>query len=79
MPTADSLAVEHLEVGIIGGNPAAKTRCLKPLKYSGTLDRFEHTDLTPVIGREYKGLQVTDLLKADDQVMKDLAATSKSR
>lgn len=49
----------------------------KPLVYSGTLDEFEQNDLTPVIGREFYGLQIRDLLKWDDQHMKDLAATSK--
>lgn len=49
----------------------------KPLVYSGTLDEFEQNDLTPVIGREFYGLQIRDLLKWDDQHMKDLAATSR--
>ena len=61
---------------IFGGNPAARTRCIKPLVYSGSLDNYKHADLTPVIRREYDGLQVRDLLKADDQVIRDLAATS---
>lgn len=61
---------------IVGGNPVARPRCLKPLVYSGSLDKYKQADITPVIGREYEGLQVTDLLKADDQVMKDVAATS---
>ncbi|KAL1845144.1 hypothetical protein VTK73DRAFT_1035 [Phialemonium thermophilum] len=79
MPSADSPTLAQPDTGIVGGNPAARTRCLKPLQYSGTLDHYEHMDLTPVSGREYKGLQVTDLLKADDQVMRDLAATISQR
>lgn len=45
---------------------------------SGSLDRFTQQDLTPVIGREFIGLQVTDLLKGDAQLIKDLAVTSMS-
>lgn len=62
---------------IVGGNPVARPRLSKPLVYSGSLDSFKSADVTPVIGREYEGLQVVDLLKADDQVIRDLAVTSK--
>lgn len=61
-----------------GGHPEALTRCLSPLKYSGSLDSYEQSDLTPVIGREFHGLQVTELLEAEDRVIRDLAVTSKS-
>lgn len=44
--------------------------------YSGTLDTFEQNEITPTIGREYFGLQIRDLLKWDDQHMKDLAYAS---
>jgi hypothetical protein len=76
MPSV-TVAPTEANSGIVGGNPVAKTRCLKPLVYSGSLDKYTQADITPVIGREYEGLQVTDLLKADNQLMKDLAATSK--
>lgn len=72
MPSAD-----YQPAAILGGNAAATTRCAKPLVYSGTLDKYEHADVTPVIGREYRGLQVVDLLRGDDQMFRDLAATSK--
>ena len=61
---------------IFGGNPAAWTRCIKLFVYFGSLDNYKHADLTSVIGREYDGLQVRDLLKADDQVIRDLAVMS---
>ncbi|TQN70656.1 Alpha-ketoglutarate-dependent sulfonate dioxygenase, partial [Colletotrichum shisoi] len=64
---------------IIGGNPVARPRLSKPLVYSGSLDSFKSADITPVIGREYEGLQVVDLLKADDQVIRDLAVTISQR
>lgn len=73
MPSTVSSSVES---SIIGGNARAKTRCLKSLIYSGSLERFTHADITPVIGREYEGLQVTELLAADDNMMKDLACIS---
>ncbi|EFX06123.1 taurine catabolism dioxygenase [Grosmannia clavigera kw1407] len=57
----------------------ARTRCLKPLVYSGSLDHFSHNDLTPCIGREFNDLQAVDLLDADEQVFTDLAATISER
>lgn len=58
----------------------ARTRLRKPLEYSGSLDSFQNSDLTPVIGREYYGLQVADILAAEnsDVLVRDLAATSQS-
>lgn len=76
MPSA--IAPSDDKNAVFGGNPASRPRLLKPLTYSGTLDNFKHADVTPIIGTEYEGLQVTDLLKADDQMMRDLAVTSMS-
>lgn len=63
---------------IRGGNEQARPRITKPLVYSGSLDSFTQNDLTPVIGREFKGVQVVELLKASnsDELIKDLAVTS---
>lgn len=63
---------------IRGGNARAHTRCTKPLVYSGSLDSYNHEDVTPVIGREFQGLQVVELLAAhnSDQLIRDLAVTS---
>lgn len=79
MPSA-SLSPSEVETDadIFGGNAEARTRNLKPLVYSGSLDGYKQCDLTPVIGREYEGLQVGALLKADGQVIRDLAITSQS-
>jgi len=71
MPSA-----EYKESAIRGGNDAARTRCLEPMKNSGSLDHYKHNDLTPVIGREFF-MQATDLLKGDEQLIRDLAVTSK--
>lgn len=65
-----------LDFHIVGGHAESRTRLSQPLVYSGTLDSFKQNDITPVIGREYYGLQVRDLLAWDDQHIKDLAATS---
>ncbi|KAK1093979.1 hypothetical protein LTR48_001242 [Friedmanniomyces endolithicus] len=48
----------------------------EPLKPSGALDRFEHEDTTPVIGREYPHVNIVDdLLNVEnaDELVKDLA------
>lgn len=49
----------------------------EPLKYSGSLDKFESVDLTTIIGREFPKVQLTDLLKAHnaDVLLRDLAIT----
>lgn len=64
---------------IRGGNAQARTRCTRPMEYSGSLDSYTHRDMTPVIGTEYEGLQVVDLLQASDsdRLIKDLAVTGK--
>jgi len=78
MPSIERTRVdeENSDAGIVGGHPDARTRLLEPLTYMGSLDGFKHQDLTPVIGREYEGLQVTDLLKQGDEMIRDLAVTS---
>lgn len=52
-----------------------------PLKYSGSLDKFEHFDVTPVIGREYPTTSIVDLLEApnSDELLRDLAITISER
>jgi len=69
-------AREDADANIVGGHETARSRLLEPLIYSGTLDRFKYEDLTPAIGREFEGLQVTDLLKWEDAMIRDLATTS---
>ncbi|CAD0097222.1 unnamed protein product, partial [Aureobasidium vineae] len=59
----------------------ARTRLSKPLEYSGLLDPYQNSDLTPVIGREYIGLQVADVLAAKDSdaLIRDIAVTVSQR
>jgi len=61
---------------IVGGNDVARPQLKRPLTYSGTLERYSYNDLTPVIGREFEGLQITELLKADDDVIRDVEVHS---
>ncbi|RAK83935.1 taurine catabolism dioxygenase [Aspergillus costaricaensis CBS 115574] len=75
-------AVESASASTIrGGHEESRPRLSEPLQYSGLLDSYTQQDLTPVIGREYKGLQVADILKAEnsDQIIKDLAVTISKR
>ena len=48
-----------------------------PLKYSGSLDSFEHFDVTGVIGREFPKLQLSQILD-DDIKIRDLAITGET-
>ncbi|KAE8151752.1 putative taurine catabolism dioxygenase, partial [Aspergillus avenaceus] len=68
---------------IIGGNEKARPRISQPLQYTGTLDAYEHNDLTPVIGREYIGLQVGEILnlseEESDRMITDIAVTVSQR
>ena len=43
-----------------------------PLTYSGSLDSYEHFDVTNVIGREFPTLQLSDIVN-DDTKVRDLA------
>jgi hypothetical protein len=49
-----------------------------PLKLSGVLDQFESKELTPVIGTEFKNVNLVDWLNApnSDELLRDLAITS---
>lgn len=78
MTSQDATAPAGNNAGIRGGNSKAQSKCVKPLINSGSLDKFNHADLTPVIGREFTGFQVVDFLGADQQLIRDLAITSKA-
>jgi hypothetical protein len=47
----------------------------QPLRPSQSLDKFEHFHVTPVIGTEFKDVQLTSLLSApnSDELIRDLA------
>ncbi|ROW04919.1 hypothetical protein VPNG_07013 [Cytospora leucostoma] len=80
MPSAELPTREkQLDGQYFGGHVQARPRISQPLKYTGSLDSFKSQDLTPVIGREYEGLQVRDLLKWGDERIRDLAAIISQR
>lgn len=56
---------------------ASKSRLSGPLKYSGSLDSYDQFDVTSVIGREFPGLQLSEILNDDDKV-RDLAILGQS-
>lgn len=61
--------------------PAVQTQQHRePLKLSGALDHFESFDVTPVIGREFVGVNLAKWLRApnSDELLRDLAITSMS-
>ncbi|RGP77469.1 aminopeptidase [Fusarium longipes] len=76
MPSA---ALETLPGHILGGDAQSRTRLDQPLTYTGSLDNYSQFDVTPVIGREFNGLQIRDLLKWDDVHIRDLAVTISQR
>lgn len=49
-----------------------------PLTLGNSLDSIEKTDITPLIGTEFKDVQLSQLLKSENanQLIKDLAITS---
>ena len=59
----------------------AKTRLSHPLTYAGHLDTYQHSELTPGIGREYTDLSIQDLLGGPnkDNKIRDLAVTISQR
>lgn len=76
-----ALTHDNVAVGsaITGGHPDSRPRLSEPLTYTGSLDEFTQAEVTPVIGREYEGLQIRDLLKWDDRMIRDLAVTISQR
>ncbi|EED82716.1 predicted protein [Postia placenta Mad-698-R] len=53
----------------------------EPLNPTGALDKYDFVDVTPVIGREYPNVQLTDLLNAEnaDELIRELAITVSQR
>lgn len=51
-----------------------------PMRQSGSLDEFERFDLTPILGTEFRHVDVADwLTRSDsDRLLRDLAILSKT-
>ncbi len=74
-PTATSdLANDGQSVAV---KSSSSSRLTAPLKYSGSLDSYEHFDNTPVIGREFPTLQLSKILH-DDTKVRDLGILGQS-
>ena len=63
------------------GIPTSCPSCLVPLKYSGSLDHLPFFEITPIIGREYPTVKVTDILNAPnaEELIRDLAVIISER
>jgi len=61
--------------------PATESSHKEPLKLSGALDHFESFDVTPIIGREFVGVNLAKWLRApnSDELLRDLAITISQR
>lgn len=71
----------HVKKQMFGGHEDASTTRKEPVNYSGTLDGFQHFEVTPAIGREYTNLQIRDVLAhpESDRLIRDVAYTISSR
>lgn len=60
--------------------PSQNTDSYVPLRPSSALKPFKHNDLTPAIGTLFENINLTEILHspACDQIVKDIAITSKS-
>lgn len=68
-------------VSSTGRNEPANTKAAPrpfptPLKYSGSLNNYEHFDVTAIIGREFPKVQLSEIVN-DDTKLRDLAITGK--
>lgn len=80
-PSADvdtAVSPEHHVSQKNGNTKTATSSFPTPLKYSGSLDEYEHFDVAGVIGREFPKVQLSELLK-DDAKIRDLAITGEKR
>lgn len=66
--------VPSVETKLDSQKPASAGFIRDPLAYSGSLDEYRSFDVTPVIGKEFPELQLTDILN-DDAKIRDLAIT----
>jgi hypothetical protein len=73
-PAADIDVATSLETGPVQTKTVLTSSLLSPLKYSGSLDQYKSREVTPVIGREFQELQLSEIL-SDDNKIRDLAIT----
>ncbi|PGH11446.1 hypothetical protein AJ80_07126 [Polytolypa hystricis UAMH7299] len=79
----ERIAVDAAKAAQVSGDTSSSSKNLirEPLKLSGALDQFEHFDVTPVIGREFKNVNLKKWLRApnSDELIRDLAITISQR
>jgi hypothetical protein len=80
--TSDKLHEKLVSPSLGGKNPVTllsrDSGYRTPLKLSGALDHVKSFDVTPVIGREFEGVDLASWLRApnSDELLRDLAITS---
>jgi hypothetical protein len=72
----DTVSSESLPIRTKLGTKPITSTFPTPLKYSGSLDGYEHFDVTSVIGREFPKLQLSQIIE-DDTKIRDLAITGR--
>lgn len=76
--TAEQLAERYATLRVTVGDEG-KTQLKAPLPYKGAFDKYTQFDLTPAAGRQFgPEVQLSDLLKADDGTLQDLAHIGQS-
>lgn len=73
----DASKSEHLPIHTKDAVKSTPSTLPTPLKYSGSLDDYDHFDVTSVIGREFPKLQLSQIID-DDAKIRDLAITGKA-
>lgn len=58
--------------------PSTDAPYREPLQLKGVLEQYESFDVTPIIGREFRDVNLKEWLRADnsDELLRDLAITS---
>lgn len=79
LSTSEKPQTQETEAPAVQAPSQSTSQHKEPLKLSGILDQFESFDVTPVIGREFVGVNLAKWLRApnSDELLRDLAITSK--
>ncbi|KAK6602908.1 TfdA family taurine catabolism dioxygenase [Botrytis cinerea] len=74
-------SIEKLAPSVVIPTVATQEPHREPLNLSGVLDQFESFDVTPIIGREYVGVNLAEWIHApnSDDLLRDLAITISQR
>ena len=79
--TSETAVNGHVGKDLLGDGKGAfdHLQSKEPLELKGLLEEFEYFDVTPVIGREFKNVDVVAWLQSpnSDELIRDLAITSR--